>query len=54
MTWEQGWYRAGLFGQGGGQEDNQTHGAEETCMRGGEGDVGKGGREAQPRVARRP
>lgn len=35
-----------MFGQGGAQEDNQTRGA----VRGGEGDVEKGGRDLHPRV----
>lgn len=39
-----------MFGQGGAQEDNQTRGAGETCVRGGEGDVEKGGRDLHPRV----
>lgn len=51
MTWERDWDRWGLFGQRGGQEENQTRRAEETRVRGGEGDVGKGGRELP---ARRP
>jgi len=48
MTWERGWYRSGLFGQGGGWEDDGTlDGAEEMGVRGGEGDVGQGGRAGQ-------